>query len=70
MSVRKELSESFISLKEFAGILRVNTRTVYRLIQRGLVPRPVKVGHSVRFLVSDVEACIEELKSQRLGVKT
>lgn len=70
MSVRKELSESFISVKEFAGILRVNTRTVYRLIQRGLVPRPVKVGHSVRFLVSDVEACIEELKSQRLGVKT
>jgi len=70
MSVKKELSESFISLKEFAGILRVNTRTVYRLIQRGLVPQPVKVGHSVRFLVSDVEACIEELKSQRLGVKT
>lgn len=70
MNVRKELSESFISLKELADILRVNTRTVYRLIQKGLVPHPVKVGHSVRFPVSDVEACIEKMKYQRFGVRT
>lgn len=69
MNERKPLSEilceRFIGLKEFAELLCVTPRTIYRLIQSGLVPKPVKVGHSVRFPVSDVQAYIERLKSGR-----
>lgn len=61
----EKLSERFINLREVADALSVNTRTIYRLIQSGLIPKPVKVGHSVRFPLSDVEAYIERLKQSR-----
>jgi excisionase family DNA binding protein len=71
VNARKEISEwldeRFVSLKEVAEVLRVNTRTVYRLIQAGQMPQPVKVGRSLRFPVSDVEVYIERLKRSRKG---
>jgi excisionase family DNA binding protein len=65
MSNEKKLSERFIGLRELAETLDVTTRTVYRHIQSGLIPKPVKIGHSVRFPVSDLEAYIERLKQSR-----
>jgi len=65
MSNEKKLSERFIGLRELAETLDVTTRTVYRLMKSGLIPKPVKVGHSVRFPVSDVETYIERLKQSR-----
>lgn len=69
MNLKTELSEilkdRLIDLKEFADLLSVNKRTVYRLIQSGVLPKPVRVGHSVRFPASDVEAYIERLKQGR-----
>lgn len=65
MSNEKKLSERFIGLRELSETLDVTTRTIYRMIQSGLIPKPVKVGHSVRFPVSDVESYIERLKQSR-----
>ena len=65
MNSEKKLSDRFIGLRELAETLDVTTRTVYRMIQSGLIPKPVKVGHSVRFPVSDVESYIERLKQSR-----
>jgi excisionase family DNA binding protein len=65
MNSEKKLSDRFIGLRELAETLDVTTRTVYRMIQSGLIPKPVKVGHSVRFPVSDLEAYIERLKQSR-----
>lgn len=65
MSNENKLSDRFIGLRELAETLDVTTRTVYRMIQSGLIPKPVKVGHSVRFPVSDVESYIERLKQSR-----
>lgn len=69
MNTRRPLSEvlteRFIGMKEFAELLCVTPRTIYRLKQSGLVPKPVKVGHSLRFPVSDVQAYIERLKDGR-----
>lgn len=65
MNENTTVSERFISLQELAKLLSVNARTVYRLIQSGLIPKPVKIGHSVRFPVSDVEMYIEHLKESR-----
>jgi len=65
MNSERKLSERFIGLQELAETLDVTTRTVYRLMKIGLIPKPVKVGHSVRFPVSDVEMYIERLKQSR-----
>jgi excisionase family DNA binding protein len=69
MNNETKLSERFVGLREVAEALHVHTRTVYRLIQCGLVPKPVKIGHSVRFPVSAVELCIERIKQSAKGEK-
>lgn len=56
------LSERLISLKEFADLLSVNPRTVYRLVESGRLPKSVRVGRSVRFKSSDVQAYFQALK--------
>ena len=72
MTVNEGLNEypddSMIALGEFADLCRVTKRTVYRLIAKKELPQPLKVGHSVRFLKSDVTAYFERLKLQRRGV--
>jgi len=59
------VSDKLISLDVVAEKLSVTKRTVYRLIQRGDLPRAVKVGHGVRLYVSDVSSFFERLKMQR-----
>lgn len=61
----EKLSERFICLREVAEALSVNTRTVYRMIQCGELPKPVKVRHSVRLPLSDVETYMERKKQSR-----
>jgi len=62
------VSERLISLDTVAEYLSVTKRTVYRLIAKGDLPQPLKVGHSVRLSVSDVTEYFERLKLQRQGV--
>jgi len=62
------VSERLITLDKVAELLSVTKRTVYRLIAKGDLPQPLKVGHSVRLSVSDVTEYFERLKLQRQGV--
>jgi len=59
------VSERLITLDKVAELLSVTKRTVYRLIAKGDLPQPLKVGHSVRLSVSDVAEYFERLKLQR-----
>ena len=59
------VSERLITLDKVAELLSVTKRTVYRLIAKGDLPQPLKVGHSVRLSVSDVTEYFERLKLQR-----
>jgi excisionase family DNA binding protein len=61
----ENMSDKLIPLDAVAEMLSVTKRTVYRLIQRGDLPRAVKVGHGVRLYVSDVLSFFERLKLQR-----
>ena len=61
----ENVGDKLISLDVVADKLSVTKRTVYRLIQRGDLPRAVKVGHGVRLYVSDVSSFFERLKMQR-----
>jgi len=57
--------EKLISLRSTAERLDLSLRGVYRLIARGQLPRPVKVGASTKFFESDLQAYLATLQAQR-----
>jgi excisionase family DNA binding protein len=52
--VRQIEPPTFLTTEEVIGILRVNARTLYRLIRTGGLPA-VRVGRQWRFRRSDLE---------------
>jgi len=59
-------SDRLLTLGQVAEVLSGSVRTVWRLVARGELPAPVKVGRSARLCLSDVEAYLERLKAQRV----
>jgi len=60
------LDDAFLTTDDVLGYLRVNLRTVYRLIKAGKIPA-VRVGRQWRCRKSDLDAWLE---SQRAGRAT
>jgi excisionase family DNA binding protein len=50
----REIESTFLTTEEVIAVLRVNTRTVYRLIRNRDIPA-VRVGRQWRFRRSDLE---------------
>jgi len=50
-----DASAAFLTTEEVIDVLRVNSRTVYRLIQTGDLPA-VRVGRQWRFRRTDLES--------------
>lgn len=48
-----------ISAKELAAMLSLSTRTVWRLLSAGKLPKPLSIGGSKRFLMSDINLFLE-----------
>jgi predicted DNA-binding transcriptional regulator AlpA len=48
-----------LNAKEIAAMLHVSERHLWRLKAAGKVPKPVKVGECVRWLLRDIEAWLE-----------
>ena len=57
-----------LKLGEVAKTLGVCVRSVRRAIARGELPKPVRVGRSVRLFQSDVVAYLQRLRQQRGGL--
>lgn len=57
--------ESLLTLAEAGDRLSLSTRAVYRLIARGELPQPIKVGGASRLLESDLTTLIQKLKEKR-----
>ena len=56
-----EVAERLIRRREVQEFCGIGTTTIYKLMNEGLFPRPVKVGgHAVRWRLSDVNAWIAE----------
>ena len=51
--------------REVAAQLGVSKATVWRHAAAGLLPRPVKLGHSSRWPESDLAEAVQRLKAQR-----
>lgn len=50
--------QSMYSVKEVANILGVGASSVWRYAQNGVLPKPVKIGHSSRWRKADIEQFI------------
>lgn len=57
--------ENLVHLRYVAARLGLSVRAIYRLVARGDLPKPVKVGGATRFFESDVENYFKTLQSQR-----
>jgi excisionase family DNA binding protein len=55
---------TFLTTEEVIGILRVNTRTLYRLIRTEGLPA-VRVGRQWRFRRSDLESWLSRDRADR-----
>jgi excisionase family DNA binding protein len=54
-----------LTLKEVAARLRMCPRSIQRKIAEGSFPAPIRIGRSVRFLESELEAYVNALKAAR-----
>ena len=61
--------ERLIPVREVAGLFSISVREVWRKVDRGDLPRPVKVGRLCRWLAPEIQEVIELLKQQRDGRK-
>jgi excisionase family DNA binding protein len=57
--------EMLLSLSEVAATLGVCVRSVRRSIDRGELPKPVRVGRAVRMFKSDIDTYLERLRERR-----
>jgi len=55
-----EMKPKLISAKEFARLLSVSDRTLWRLASAGKLLTPVYIGGSTRWKLSEVEQWIED----------
>ncbi|MBK1829709.1 helix-turn-helix domain-containing protein [Verrucomicrobiaceae bacterium R5-34] len=58
-------ADRLIPQKDFVEKLGINRRTLYRLIDLGTIPRPVKQGRLNYFFESDLMKYFNGLKAQR-----
>lgn len=57
--------DRFLKLREVVDIASLSKATVYRLMERGEFPKPVKQGRSSRWSSLEIHDYIESLKKAR-----
>ena len=53
------LRHRMVTVAEVADLLQVTPQTVYNLIHRGEIPRPLKIGGATRWRLADIERWLE-----------
>lgn len=56
------MSDHFLTTDEAAAALRIHRTQLYRLVQTGEMPKPVKLGRSSRYLKSEIEQFMLDLR--------
>ena len=57
--------DKLVSIDAVAKNLDISVRQVWRLIARGEMPKPIKIGRSSKLFLSDIEAYMAKLRAQR-----
>jgi predicted DNA-binding transcriptional regulator AlpA len=56
-----DLPAAMISARTGSELLDVSERQWHRLVQRGLLPKPIRLGRNTRWRLAEVEAALEAL---------
>lgn len=56
-----DLPAAVISARTGAELLDVSERQWHRLVQRGLLPKPIRLGRNTRWRLAEVEAALEAI---------
>jgi len=59
------MTERYISIKDVMKWLRLGRTSIYRRIEDGTLPRPIKIGSLSRFKESEVKAALKFLETER-----
>ena len=54
-----KIRSSTLDINQVAHLLGVSERTVYRLLDAGQIPKPLKLGHAIRWWHKDIELFVE-----------
>lgn len=57
--------EEMLDLHAVAKLLGIDERSVWRRVADGTLPKPVKIGRSVRWFASDIANFQKRLREQR-----
>lgn len=63
--IQQKMNDRLLTLREFSSLLSLSTRTIRRLIAKGELPQPVKVGGATRMYLSDADKFLHKLKEGR-----
>jgi predicted DNA-binding transcriptional regulator AlpA len=58
-----------LSVEQIAMSLNVCTRSIWRLVGKGDLPQPIKVGHARRWYALDIEMYLKGQTEKRDGMK-
>ena len=58
-------SDTLISVRDAASALGCSIATVWRRAADGSIPKPIKLGGMTRWSKAEIDAFIEQAKSQR-----
>jgi len=55
---------ALLDVEAAAYMLAISTRTIWRLLEQGSFPQPVRIGRATRWRTSDVERFVDELTNR------
>lgn len=59
------MTEKYLSITEIMEWLKLGRTSIYRRIEDGTFPKPIKIGHLTRFKESEVKLALMNLDAQR-----
>jgi prophage regulatory protein len=57
------MSERLLTLKEVVNIVGFKKSTIYKFIKEGKFPKQIKIGHSSRWKLSDIQEWMKQVTS-------
>ena len=64
-----EQLEQYVKVTEIAKALNISRGAVLNLVRKGILPQGVKLGHSRRWLLSDVLDALQAMKKSTEAVR-
>ena len=62
------METELLTVRDVSRALKVSTRQIWKLLAGGRMPKPIRIGRSVRWPVAVIERWIDELHAE--GVQT